>query len=184
MFNKAIRVLLTTNGLILFAAAMLAPIYALYVERIGGDLLDASLLGAAFALSAGIVTLISGRYSDKVKENEYVVMFGYSLMGIAFLGYLFAGNIYHLLIIQIILGLGEAIYSPAFDSLYSKHLDMNEAGFEWGAWESMNYFVQAIAAAVGGLVVVTYGFYPMFIAMAVLCFVSSIYMYFLPRKIL
>ena len=45
LFNKAIRLLLLTNGFILLAGAMLGPIYALFVERVGGDLLHASLAG-------------------------------------------------------------------------------------------------------------------------------------------
>ena len=50
--NKAIRVLLITNGIVLVAGAMLGPIYALFVKDIGGTLLDASFAGALFALSA------------------------------------------------------------------------------------------------------------------------------------
>ena len=62
-FNKAIRILLTTNSFILIASAMLAPIYALFVEEIGSDLLDASYAFAVFAFVAGITTLISGKYA-------------------------------------------------------------------------------------------------------------------------
>ena len=56
--------------MILLAGAMLGPIYALFVEEIGGNLLDASFAGGMFALAAGITTFISGKYSDKIKENE------------------------------------------------------------------------------------------------------------------
>ncbi len=68
-FNKALRILLSTNAMILMAAAMLGPIYALFVEGLGGDLMDASIAGGVFAFVAGLTTLISGKYSDKIKEN-------------------------------------------------------------------------------------------------------------------
>lgn len=83
-FNKALKILLFTNGIILFAGAMMGPIYALYVEKIGGDLLDASFTFALYAFAAGIMTLISGRYADKIKENELIVVLGYGLIGFGF----------------------------------------------------------------------------------------------------
>lgn len=179
---RALRILLSTNAMILLAGAMIGPIYAIYVEKIGGDLLDASLTVGIFALTAGITTLIAGRYADKIKENELIVVFGYFMMGIGFLLYIFVNSILFLFIVQALIGFSEAIYAPAFDALYSKHLSWRKAGREWGAWESMNYFTGAIGAGVGGLIASFFGFNIIFIIMASLCFASSIYIYLLPRK--
>jgi len=68
----------------LIAAATLAPIYALYVEKIGGDLLDASIAAGIFALAAGITTLISGKYADHLRHSEEVIIVGYLLIGLGF----------------------------------------------------------------------------------------------------
>jgi MFS family permease len=183
-FNQQIRILLATNALILIGVAMLGPIYAIFVEKIGGDLLDASYAFGAYALSAGLVTLLSGKLADRTKENELIVVAGYIIMGIGFLGYLFVTSIWTLLLVQIIIGLGEAVYSPAFDAIYSKHLDGKKSGTEWGAWESINYFTIAIGAISGGLLVTYLGFNAMFIAMSLLCISSALYIYKLPRRIL
>jgi len=185
LFNKALRILLVTNGLILIAGAMLGPIYALFVERIGGDLLDASIAGALFALSAGIVSLIFGRMSDRIKHSEYVMILGYVLMGTGFFLYQFVDSVWHLFIIQILIGFGEAIYSPAFDKLYSIHLDAKKEGTEWGAWESMNYFTAAFGALIGGLIVTRFGFNAIFIIMAALSYISASYLYIIsPKRVL
>ena len=88
LFNKALKVLLMTNGLILLAGAMIGPIYALFVERVGGDLMDASIAGGLFALSAGFVSLIFGRLSDKTKDTTWVVILGYLLIALGFFLYL------------------------------------------------------------------------------------------------
>ena len=183
-FNKAIRILLLTNGIVLIAGAMLGPIYALFVERIGGSLLDASITGGVFAFAAGLTTLVAGKYADKIKENELIVSLGYSIMGVGFLLYIFVNSIYHLLLVQVLIGFSEAFYSPAFDALYSKHLTRKKAGREWGAWEAMNYFSIAFGSAIGGFIVTKFGFNVIFIIMALLCLSSSIYIYHLPRKIL
>ncbi len=183
-FNKAIRILLTTNGFILIASAMLAPIYALFVEEIGGDLLSASYAFAVFAFVAGVTTLFSGKYADKLKNNSRIMVFGYGLIGLGFLGFTLVSSVVGLLIIQVVIGIGHAVYSPAFDAAYSEHLDTRKSGREWGAWEAINYFTAAAGAILGGLFVTLFGFDAMFIIMALLCFMSAAYIFRLPKRIL
>lgn len=184
LFNRAIRILLATNGMILIAGAMLGPIYALFVDRIGGDLLDASFMFAAFAATAGFVTLLSGKYSDRVKETEVIVALGYSIMALGFFSYIFVSSLMTLLIVQIIIGFGEAVYAPSFDALYSKHLSKGKAGRQWGAWEASNYFTIAFGALSGGLLVTRFGFNAMFVVMGLLCVFSALFILYLPRKVL
>ncbi len=183
-FNKAIHILLLTDGIVMLAGAMLGPIYAIFVEEIGGGLLDASFAGGIFALAAGITTLISGRYSDKIKENELIIVLGYIIMGIGFALYLIVRSIEALFLIQIVIGFGEAIYGPAFDAVYSKHLERKKSGFQWGSWEAMSYFTTATGAILGGIIVTRFGFDAVFVIMSFLCFGSALYLYFLPRCVL
>lgn len=182
--NKGLVVLLSTNSLILLAGAMLAPIYALFVEEIGGDLLDASYAAAAFALAAGITTMISGKFSDKIRETEYIMIAGYAIMALGFYLLSIVDTIALLLISQVIIGLGESVYSPSFDALYSRHLDKGKAGSEWGLWESMNYFTAATGAIIGGVIAFNFGFDILFLLMSGLCVMSVIYLVCIPRKIL
>ncbi|MBT3419048.1 MAG: MFS transporter [Candidatus Magasanikbacteria bacterium] len=182
--NKALRILLSTNAMILMAGAMLGPIYAIFVEDVGGDLLDASLAGGIFALVAGITTLLSGKYSDKIRNSKWVIILGYAIMGLGFLSYVWVDSVIYLFIVGAIIGLGEAIYSPVFDALYSKHMDKRKAGALWGAWESMDYFTAAVGAIIGGAIVTAFGFEVLFISMASLCFVSALYIYILKEKVL
>ena len=183
-FSKSIRILLAVDGLILMAAAMLGPIYALFVENIGGSLLDASLAGGVFALAAGITTFISGRYADKIKENELILVFGYALKGMGFLLYMFVNSIWFLLFVQVLIGFSEAIHSPAFDALFSRHAARKKLGRAWGTWEATNYFSAAFGAVLGGVIVVNFGFNSLFVVMALLCFSSALYIYRLPRSML
>ncbi len=182
--NKQLGILLITNSLILLSAAMFGPIAALFVEEIGGDLMDASIAAGIFAIVAGITTLVSGKYADKLKEPELIIVSGYSLMGFGFFLFLIVDSVIFLFIVQAIVGLGEAIYSPAFDAIYSKHLDGKKSGSQWGAWESMNYFTAASGALIGGVIVTLFGFQALFIIMSLLCFGSGMYIYRLQRTVL
>jgi predicted MFS family arabinose efflux permease len=110
------------------------------------------------------------------------VVLGYSLIGAGYLGYTLIDSVTDLLLVQIVIGMGEAVYSPAFDALYSKHLDKGRAGSEWGAWESLNYFSITFGAVAGGLTVKYFGFDVMFQAMSLLAFISVFYLLRLPRR--
>ena len=68
-FKKLTKILLWTNWLILTAVAMLAPIYAIFVDKIWWNLMDASIAGWIFALSAGITSLISWKITDNLKKK-------------------------------------------------------------------------------------------------------------------
>ena len=182
--NKAHKVLLVTNSIILLAGAMIGPIYALFVEDIGGDLLDASLAGAVFALAAGITVLVSGRWSDRVKDPELIVVLGYVVIGLGFLSLIWVDSIWTLLVVQAIIGFGEALYSPAYDVVYSQHLDKGSEGREWGLWEAMYYFSTTAGALIGGLIASYYGFTALFVIMMALSFCSALYVYLQPRKLI
>jgi len=183
-FNRALRVLLATNGLILLAGAMLAPIYALYVEDIGGNLMDASLTGGIFALAAGTTCILSGRYADKRQRKEFVIVLGSMVMSFGFLLMTIVNSITTLFVVQALIGIGQAIYYPPYDALYSKHVDGHGAATAWGTWESMDYFSTAIGAILGGYIVTNWGFIPLFVIMSILCMISGLYLYYLPKKVL
>ena len=172
--NHALRVLLTTNGLVLLAPVMLGPIYAIYVERIGGDLLDAGFTAAIFSLSAGLTCLASGYLSDEYKNPRLIVILGSLIMSLGFLGYLWVDSIWQLFLVQAIVGLGEAIYYPPYDALYSSHLNGFKKATGWAAWESMSYFITAFGAFIGALIVNRFGFDLLFILMSILCTSSAI----------
>ncbi len=183
-FNRALSVLLFTNALILISGAMIGPIYAIIVQNVGGDLLDASFAGGVYALVGGITVFIFGRLSDRIKQSELIIVFGYIIISLGFLLYIFVKDMFGLLIAQAIIGFGEAIYSPPFDALYSKHLILNKAGTQWGAWESMNYFTIALGALLGGFIANKFGFPILFGIMSTISFISALYIYKLPRTVL
>lgn len=182
LLNPALVLLLTAHSAILLAGAMLAPIYALYVDRIGGDLLDASLASAIFATAAGVATLVSARYSDRLRNPKLIVVLGYFIMGMGFFAMGLVNSVWQLLIVQAIIGLGEAVYTPAFDSLYTSHIERGKSARQWGAWESMYYFTTATGALLGGLLVTAFGFEVMFALMGVMCLGAATYVYLQPKK--
>lgn len=165
------------------AWAMLGPIYALFVEDLGWDLMDASIALGLFALSAWVTTVLSGRFSDSLNNKVNVLAFWYLIMWIWFLLYMFVDSIMFLFVVQVIIWLGEAIYSPAFDALYWSNIHKKQRWFEWWIWESMNYFTISAWSFIWGVLVTLFWFKIMFLVMCLMCMWWSLLLFFWPKGI-
>lgn len=163
--RKGLKILLFADFFMLLAFGMITPIYAIFVEEIGGDILSASGAWAIFALTSGFLIWLFGKWEDRVKHLEKMVFLGYLLRCLGFLGYFFVVNKYHLFGVQILLGMSLAMSTPAYDSLYSKFLSKGKFASEWGAWEAMNMIVGGVAALFGGIIANYFGFKTLFIIM-------------------
>lgn len=181
---KGLRVVLFTNILVLIAAAMLAPIYAVYVEGIGGDLLDAGIAASLFAVAAGITSLVSGRVADKVKHKHILVGVGYLLTGVGFVVHAFVGSVWQLFAAQVFIGLVQASYEPVFDGLYTKFIgNVKRASSRWSLWEAGNYFSVAIGSLLGAAIVAFISFQALFMIMAALCVSSGLYLLVIGKRL-
>lgn len=87
--NKIVKTLLLTDGLFLFAEGLLGPIWAIYVQKIGGDILDASGAYATFMITAAIVTYFLSKVEDHNRYKAKFVVLGYLMGFLGFCGYLF-----------------------------------------------------------------------------------------------
>lgn len=154
--NSLRRLLLLTDAFFLLSGGLLGPIYALYVQKIGGDLLDASSTFAIFMITAGIIVFLLGMWEDKAQHQKKFVIAGYGVAMIGSLGYLFVSSTMGLFIVQAILGFAVALKDPAYDALFSgsqKHLAL-----AWGEWEAVDYIALGAGAFLGGVIATEFGF--------------------------
>ena len=178
--RKGLKLLVLADAWATFALGMIGPIYAIFVERIGGDILDASWAYFAFTITAGITMYALSFWENHVKHKESLIVFSYGLISLGCLGYYFVYDQITLLGVQVILGLATAFLSPAYDALYSHYVNKREEASDWGLWESMGYVVGAVAAVAGGYVATLYGFKTLFLIMflfALLGFLTSLNLY-------
>jgi MFS family permease len=177
-----LRILLLSSFFLSLATGFFGPIYAVFVEEIGGDLLTAGSAYAAFSIASGVLIFFLSRWEDHVKHQERLLIGSRVLSVIGFAGYLLIGNPLDLFIVQLILGISAAIGYPAFDSMYSKNLDRGKFASEWGMWESMYCITLGIAAITGGYIAQIYGFRLLFIVMIIISILSLIVSLFLVKR--
>ncbi len=182
--NNSLKILFIFNGIFVFAAMLLGPLYAVYVETIDANVLSISITWSVFLASATFFTLIVQRKGDTLKEKEYLLMAGFLIRGISWFLFIFAGNILHLIFIQILIGLGEALGSPSFDAIFAEHLDEGIQIKEYSTWKLIVNGSNAVAAIVGGLIVSFFGFTTLFAIMSILAITSFLGVLFQPRNVL
>ncbi|MBI4174501.1 MAG: MFS transporter [Candidatus Aenigmarchaeota archaeon] len=178
--KPALKILILSSFFINLAAGLFGPLYAVFVQRIGGDLLTAGSAYAGFSIALGAMIFFLSRWEDRVRHQEKLIVIARGLQVIGISGYMFIRTPLDLLFVQIALGFSEAIITPAFDSLYSRNLDRGRSASEWGMWESMRAVVIGVAAITGGFVAQQYGFPALFSIMAVIsifAFAASLLFY-------
>ncbi len=182
--NGSLRILLIVSGLFTFAFGMFSPIYAIFVESIGEDLVAAANAWAVFSLTAGLLTFVVGKWENEIKETELGIVYSQFILGFAYILYYLTDGILMLYLAQACLGAGMAFFWPAFHSTYGKHTDRKEAAWQWSLYDGLAYLLPAIAAVVGGWTVEHYGFGLIFMVMAGISFFCGLFILVLPRKVL
>lgn len=172
MENAALRVLYLYNGIFVGAAAMLGPLYAIYVMKFVDGLTAVSISWAAFLISTSIFTLIVSRKGDEVKEKRYLLLAGYMIRIISWFMLIFVHNLMALVFVQILLGLGESLGTPAFNAIFAEHLDNNKYIKEYSGWSLIANLSSAAGILAGGAIVNQFGFKALFLLMCALSLIA------------
>lgn len=182
--NKALRILFVSNAVFVFAGTLLGPLYAVYVQSIGGGILSISSSWAVFLIASTVFTILVGKFFGGLKEMRTLFAIGFLVRAVAWFSYIFVGSVTGLLVIQMLLGLGEALGTPSFGVLLNKHLDKKVALAELSEWQIMSNMVVAGATLVGGWLVSMSGFNYLFGVMSGFAVLSFLLIWLTPKEVL
>lgn len=156
--NLFYRTLVSSWVLSSFAEGVILPIYAIFVQHIGGGILDAGWAMGIFLITEGLFTALvhRGRYHPRTRIALMIAGWAIWLGGVCF--YLFIANIWTLFIAQAVIAIGNAVADPVFDEELADHTDRGLKEYEWGIWEGSRSVVDGIAAILGALVAAVFGF--------------------------
>lgn len=156
--NTLYKILITSYSFSVFSEAVILPIYAVFVQGIGGDLLDASGAMAVFLITQGLFTIVTHRLSWVHRYRIPAMLCGWVVWVFGIMMYLMVSSVATLFLTQIFIALGNAIADPIFDEELARHTDHKNEEFEWGFFEGSQSIIQGIAALVGGLIVSFFSF--------------------------
>lgn len=182
--NKSLKTLFALNSVFVFGGSLFGPLYAIYIQGLDNKVVTVSLSWAVFMISSTLFMYFVSKYGDRVKEQEYLLASSFLVRAVAWIGYLFVTNITGLILIQIILGLGEALGTPAWNAIFAKHLDGHKEIMDYSNWDITKNLIVAFATVSGGLLVTKFGFNVLFVIMSMLALTSFAGVLITPRRVL
>ena len=143
-----------------------APLYAIFVLKLGGTTFDASILWGSYALLAGSLMMIFGKLENSKRYNPALMLVvGYGLFIAIAVGFLFVKNIHQFYGLQMLLAVAMGIMTPAARTSYARAERKGKEAGQWGLFDGGNYMLIAVASFSGGLLYKAWGFHGLFVAM-------------------
>ena len=173
--NTNIKILLCGANIWYFGEGMLGPLFAIFTEQIGGDLLDITWAWATYLIVTGILYIVVGKFIDGKEIKAHVMVAGYALNAVFTFGYLLISAPWHLFVIQTGLGIAAALATPTWNALYAKHEDKKHDAFEWGMAGGQAQIITGFAIIIGGFIVSYGSFKILFILMGSIQILAAIY---------
>lgn len=172
--NNATKLLLVGSSLWYFAEGLLGPLFAVFSEQVGGDVLDITGAWAAYLIVSGIAYPLVGRLLNRSRWKYRMITVGYALNTLFTFAYLFVTNTTHLLLVQVGLGVAEAISTPSWDAFFASQLGEKEDTFLWGVASGHTQFISGVAILVGGLIAELVSFRALFVAMGCISLAATL----------
>ncbi len=166
--TKTVKILLVASSLWYFGEGLFGPLFAVFTEKVGGDLLDITWAWSAYLIATGLMYFLVGRSLQNSKYKEEVMVIGYALNTVFTFSYLMVDSVVTLFIVQVGLGMAESLSTPIWDSLFADDLEDKDNTFLWSIATGHTHFVTGIAVAIGGLITYYISFHVLFIVMGVI----------------
>lgn len=171
--SKTAKTLLLGANIWYFGEGMMGPLFAVFAEKIGGDILDITWAWATYLVITGLFYILVGRLLNNKPYKEKVMVAGYLLNATFTFCYLFVGSPLQLFFVQAGLGVSEALGTPAWDALYAKNLTSDMDSYAWGLSTGQSQIVTGIAFGIGGLITHFVSFEALFITMGIIQLIAA-----------
>lgn len=188
--NSIVKSFILSEGFFWSGYNFIYPLLTIFVvENIVGGTIELAAAAVSVYMIARVMTeLITGRLlegeTDRVKLLTSIG--GIIFVGISFLSYAIITEIFFVYLLQIGIGIGLGVASPAKYSLFTQHLDKKRSSNEWSIYDAVSFIGMAMASALGGFIAQAYGFKLLFIIAGIFILLGAfpyILLLFTPQKI-
>jgi MFS family permease len=159
--------LLTSSLVANFADSLFGPLYAIYVQNIGGDILDVGNTMALYSIMTGVLIILFGKLSDHGRKELYATL-GFALSAMGTLGYVIVKTPFQLYLLQIIFAVSTALLTAPFSALFAEHIDKSKAGLLWALEGGGSKIIFGLGLLLGTYITYRFGFVTVFVVVFIL----------------
>ena len=179
--NPVIRFLTLSDILVISGFGMVLPIFAVYITETieGGTVEVVGIAMAIYLLTKSLGQIPIATVVDRIKgeRDDFWVMFiGSVSFSLIPLMYIFVKTPLALYLVQFIYGLAAAMTVPSWYAIFTRHVDKNHEGVEWGVYQTFVDLGSAAAATIGGFIAYRFGFSLLFMLVSLLIFLGSMFL--------
>ena len=177
--NPVVRFLIISDTVLSGAVGLLGPIFALFIEDFieGGDAAVAGIAAGIFLFTKSVLQIPIAHFIDRVRgeKDDFWLMFIFTIL-IAFipLFYLVITTPLQLYLVQFALGFFTAFTFPTYMAIFTRHVDPEKEGTEWGIYFTLTDLTGAALAVIGGFVATNLGFPVLIVAVVVISCVGAL----------
>lgn len=153
--------------------SLLSPILAIFIQGIGEkSVITVGYAFGVFYITDAVASIYFGKLADKHGRKKFLIL-GNLIYSIVPFAFIFVSNVYQLIFLQFIEGIGIGMNLPSYYAIFSGKMKKHERGFGFGIFNSTASLVAGIGALVGASIAQFLGFRTLFVAMGIMQLVQT-----------
>ena len=171
--NMVIRMLILSDIVWNSAVGLLGPIFAIFIVGFveGATVAVAGVAASIYLVVKSVAQIPAASIIDRIrgeKDDFWILFFGSLAGALIPIFYLLVQTPLQLYIVQFFYGLIIAFTYPSYMAIFTRHVDKDKIGTEWGIYFTLNDFGGAIAASIGGVLAQSVGFHALIVAVVII----------------
>jgi MFS family permease len=167
---------------------LVQPIFAVFVvEKVAGaTIVTVGIAAAVYWITKAILQLPIANFLDGTpseKDDFIILVLGLVLVGLSGFAFVLVSQIWQLYLVQFLLAVGFSMYTPAWQGIFSRHLDKSHEATDW----SLDNVAISIAAGVTGLIsgvlVSWFGYNLVFVLAGLFSLISATVIFLSPKVV-
>ncbi len=180
--NPVIKFLTVADILIIGGFGLISPIFAIFVlgSIKGGNIEVAGTAVALYLLAKSVVQIPTASIVDRIKgeiDDFWLLLFGSVVYSVVPLMYLIIDTPLELYGVQLLYGFATAVTLPTWYAIFTRHVDRENKGLEWGIYQTLVDLGGAGTASLGGFLAYRFGgFTELFILVSIVSLIGTAFL--------